>query len=138
MDTFLHRSAIRLGLIMCFALAASAQGIPGITERSPEDFKIEATGSLWIVDSGGTVQGNTTKLDLVHDLGARQQAKTGFGTFIFKPGQKHRIIVDAMSLGFTGQHQLTQSFTYGNQRFFSNELVNGSASAKYLYGGYQY
>lgn len=123
---------------MCFRLAVCAEDVPGTTEQSPEDFKIEATGSLWIVDSAGNVGANGTMLDFVHDLGTRQQAKIGFGTFIFKPGQRHRIVVDFMSLGFSGQHQITESFTYANQRYHANELVDASARAKYLYGGYQY
>ena len=45
---------------LCTATITFADGLPGVLEQSPEDFKLEAFGSLWILDTGGTVHGNGT------------------------------------------------------------------------------
>ena len=62
--------------------------------ESPENFRIEVTGSAWLVDSAGTIQANGTPVDLISDLGAEQQKPSFYGRLVFKPEQKHRIVVE--------------------------------------------
>src|ERR1700733_1276153 len=126
-------------LVACIAATAGWAGnTAGDAEGNPEAFKIELTGSLWIRDTGGTLAGSGTTLNLVGDLGAKQQVQTFFGKLVFKPGYKHRIVVEGTPLHMDGSHTSTQVFTYGDQTFTVSEPLATHADLSYIFAGYQY
>ncbi len=120
------------------ALSTWAGNIPADVEGSPENFKIELTGAFWNRDSGGTLAGDGTTLDLVRDLGTVQQVHTFWGTLVFKPGRKHRIVVEGSPLHLNGNHTATQTFTYNGQQFTFSEPLTTTADLTYIFAGYQY
>jgi hypothetical protein len=124
--------------LLAMAALVSAQDIPGTTASSPEDFKIEVTGSLWILDSGGTVSNIHTTLDLVNDLGARQQVDTFYGRLVYKPGRKHEIVIEGSPFRLDGNHTATKSFIYDGQQYTVSAPLQTHASLDYVFAGYQY
>ncbi len=106
--------------------------------ENPEDFKIELTGSAWLVDSSGTIQANGTPVDIVSDLGAAQQQLTFFGRLVVKPGRKHRIVIEGTPFRITGYNTVDRTITYRGQTFNVNETLRSSADLNYFFAGYQY
>src|SRR5579884_1381233 len=106
--------------------------------ENPEDFRIEITPSAWLVDSSGTIQANGTPVDLVSDLGAKQQKPTFFGTLVLKPGRRHRIVLEGMPLSLSGFNIVNRTIVYRGQTFTVNQTLRSSAEFNYLFGGYQY
>jgi hypothetical protein len=126
-------------LAACIAATTGWAGnSAGESEGNPEAFKIELTGSLWTRDTGGTLAGSGTTLNLLGDLGAKQQVQTFFGKLVFKPGYKHRIVVEGTPLHMDGSHTSTQTFTYGGQTFTVSEPLATHADLSYIFAGYQY
>jgi hypothetical protein len=129
----------RILLVACIAATTGwAQNTVGHTEANPEAFKIELTGSLWTRDIGGTLASSDTTLNLIGDLGAKQQVQTFFGKLVYKPGYKHRIVVEGTPLHMDGSHTSTQVFTYGNQTFTVSQPLETHADLSYIFAGYQY
>jgi hypothetical protein len=125
-------------LALTCGIHARAGDIPGTTSGSPEDFKVEITGSAWLVDSSGTIQSSGTPVDLVTDLGAHQQEPTFYGKLVIKPGRKHRIVVEGTPFRLTGDNVAVRVVTYRGQTFNINETLHSSAELNYLFAGYQY
>ena len=106
--------------------------------ESPENFRIEVTGSAWLVDSAGTIQANGTPVDLISDLGAEQQKPSFYGRLVFKPAQKHRVVVEGSPVTINGFNTVSRSIVYRGQTFNVSETVRSSAEFNYLFAGYQY
>jgi hypothetical protein len=115
-----------------------ASDVPDVSGPNPEQFKIELTGSLWVMDAGGSLSSTDTTLDLVRDLGARQNVKTAYGRLVIKPGRKHRIQIDGSPFHLEGEHTATETFSYGGEQFTFSEPLSTRADLAYLYAGYQY
>jgi hypothetical protein len=130
---------MRAAIVACLAAAVcSADGTASDSEDNPEAFKIELTGSFWIRDTGGTLAGSGTNLNLVGDLGAKQQVQTFYGKLVFKPGYKHRIVVEGTPLHLDGSHVATETFTYAGQKYNVSEALVTHADLNYIFAGYQY
>ncbi len=124
----------RLTIACAFLGAAcSAQ-----TSEGPENFRIEVTGSAWILDTGGRIQANGSPIDLVNDLGAQQQQPTFYGQLVFKPGPRHRIIVEGTPFNIHGNNTIDRTVSYRNQLFNVSQAVQSTANLTYFFGGYQY
>ena len=106
--------------------------------ESQENFHVEVTGSAWLVNSAGTIQANGAPVDLISDLGAEQQKATFYGRLVFKPGQKHRIVVEGSPVSINGFNTVNRSIVYRGQTFNVSETVRSSAEFNYLFAGYQY
>lgn len=117
------------------ALAASPS--LGFSEN-PEEFKVEVTGSGWLVNSAGTIQANGAPIDLVTDLGAEQQQPTFYGQLVIKPGRKHRIVLEGTPFRITGFNTINRAITYRRQTFNVSETLQSSADLNYFFAGYQY
>jgi hypothetical protein len=115
------------------AVVASAQ-----TSEGPEDFRIEITGSAWIVNSAGHIQANGSPIDLVSDLGAQQQQPTFYGQVVFKPARKHRIVLEGTPFQIQGYNTINRTVYYRGQAFNVSQSVKSSADLTYFFGGYQY
>jgi hypothetical protein len=125
----------RLGIACAFlGSVCSAQS----ASEGPEHFRIEVTGSAWILDTGGKIQANGSPIDLVNDLGAQQQQPTFYGQFVFKPGQKHRIVLEGTPFDIHGNNTVNRSVTYRNQVFNVSQTLQSTANLTYFFGGYQY
>jgi hypothetical protein len=121
------------------ALVFSGIGVFAQTvSENPEDFRIEVTGSAWIVDSAGHIQANGSPIDLVSDLGAKQQQPTFYGQFVFKPGRKHRVVFEGTPFRIQGYNVVDRSITYRGQTFNVSETLQSSSDLNYFFAGYQY
>jgi hypothetical protein len=126
------------GVLLFGAVLFSGRRLDAASSDSPEQFRIELTGSAWIVDSSGTIESGGTPIDLVSDLGAAQQQPTFFGRLVVKPGRKHRIIVEGMPFSVDGYNVVHRTIVYRGQTFDVNQTVRSSASFNYVFAGYQY
>ncbi len=129
-------AALALVFLSCASSVAGAS--PTSSDTDPEAFKIEVTGSAWLVDSSGTIQASGTPIDLRSDLGAAQQQPSFFGRLVVKPGRKHRIIVEGTPIRLSGYNTVDRDIVYRGQTFLVNETVRSSADLNYLFAGYQY
>jgi hypothetical protein len=115
-----------------------AADIPATTSGNPEDFKIEITGSAWLLNSAGGIHDAGNTIDLNSDLAVQQQQLTFYGKFVFKPGRKHRIVVEGTPFRLSGNNNVSRSITYRGQTFVVNSMIRSSATLDYLFAGYQY
>ena len=134
---------MRFGVVSAAAVAALAWCLPGwgqvlTPDRGPEDFRIEITGSAWLLDSGGYIQSNAGPIDLVNDLGVQQQQPTFYGKLVFKPARKHRIVIEGTPFQLSGLNTVGRTVVYRGQTFTVNQTLQSSADLTYVFGGYQY
>ncbi len=128
-----------IGAALLLGTSAFAQSVltPALSEN-PEAFRLEVTGSAWILNSGGQIQANGAPIDLVSDLGVEQHKPTFYGQLVFKPGRKHRIVVEGTPFALNGLQTVNRSITYRGQVFSVSQTVRSSADMSYVFGGYQY
>lgn len=127
----------------CFSLWASPCLSAGFDQLSgssenPENFRIEITGAGWLVNSSGTIQSNGTPVNLVTDLGAEQQQPTFYGQLVFKPGRKHRIVVEGTPFRISGYNVVNRTISYHGETFNYSQTLASSADIDYVFAGYQY
>jgi hypothetical protein len=139
-------------LLLCWALLQGAillraADSPGTSGNNPENFRLELTGSAWLLDSSGTIQGSGvaafligpgTDIDLVSDLGVKQRQPTFYGRLVIKPGRKHRIVIEGTPIRLEGTNTITRTITYQGQTFIEGQTLQSSADVNYFFGGYQY
>lgn len=106
--------------------------------ENPEAFRVELTGSGWLVNSGGSIQASGSPINLVRDLGVYQQQPTFFGKLVFKPGRKHRIVVEGTPFRLQGQNTVDRSVTYRGETFNVSQTLSSNADFNYAFAGYQY
>ena len=121
-----------------FTLSLACYGQSFHGSEDPENFKIEVTAGGWLVNSGGQIQANGAPVDLVNDLGVYQNKGTFYGQFVFKPGRKHRIVVEGTPFRLNGLNTVNRTIVYRGQTFNVSETVRSSATLDYLFAGYQY
>lgn len=106
--------------------------------ENPEDFHVELTGSGWLVNSAGTIQASGSPINLVTDLGVSQQQPTFYGRLVFKPGRKHRIIVEGTPFELQGENTVDRTVSYRGETFSVSQTLQSSADFNYAFAGYQY
>ncbi len=106
--------------------------------EDPENFRIEITGSAWILNTGGAIQANGAPIDLVSDLGVQQNQPTFYGQLVFKPGPKHRIVIEGTPFDIQGYNTIDRSVTYRGYTYTVSQTLQSSADMTYFFGGYQY
>jgi hypothetical protein len=111
---------------------------PGTGPESPEDFRVEITGSAWLVNSGGAIQATGTPIDLVNDLGVRQQQPTFYGKFVFKPTRRQRIVLEGTPFALNGNNTVNRTLVYRGRTFNVSDTVKSNADLNYFFGGYQF
>jgi hypothetical protein len=134
----LHRWIALAGMLAALGTQFSGTLAAAPADGNPEDFKFEITGSAWLVNSSGTIQSHGTPVDLVSDLGAEQQQPSFFGQLVFKPGRRHRIVVNGYPVRLTGLNTVNRTITYQGQTFNVSDTVSSSADVNYVFAGYQY
>jgi hypothetical protein len=119
----------------------------GTNATDPENFRLELTGSAWLVNASGTIQAGAglaavvsaaTAIDLVTDLGVKQRQPTFYGRLVIKPGRKHRIVIEGTPVRLDGTNVVTRTVIYRGQVFTVGETLVSSADVNYFFGGYQY
>jgi hypothetical protein len=135
-------------IFVCWVLLLAAPIMYGADPPSangddPEGFRVEITGSAWLVDSSGTIQAGTallasTAINLVSDLGVHQQEPTFYGRFIAKPGRKHRIVLEGTPIRLQGTNTVMRTVIYRGQTFTLGQTLQSSADVNYFFAGYQY
>lgn len=103
--------------VFLFQAAGALATCASISDGNPEDFRVELTGAVWLVNSSGTIQANGTPVDLVSDLGAQQRQPTFFGRLVVKPGRKHRIVIEGTPFRISGYNVVDRTFVYRGQTF---------------------
>ncbi|MBV9083744.1 MAG: hypothetical protein JOZ62_13780 [Acidobacteriaceae bacterium] len=106
--------------------------------ENPEDFRLEITGAAWVLNPSGAIQSSGTPVDLVKDLNVQQQQPTFYGKLVFKPGRKHRIVIEGTPFRLSGLNTVSRTVTYRGQIFTVNQTLKSSADLDYVFGGYQY
>jgi hypothetical protein len=139
-------------ILLCQALlqgatALCAAQVPGTSANDPESFRIELTGSAWLVNSSGTIQAggslasaisSTTAIDLVTDLGVKQRQPTFYGRLVIKPRRKHRIVIEGTPVQLQGTNVVSRTVIYQGETFTVGQTLKSSADVNYFFGGYQY
>lgn len=124
---------------LVFTAASWAQSSgTGFHSESPEDFRIEVTGAAWVVNSAGHLLSHGLPVDFVSDLNLGQDRPTFYGQLVFKPGRKHRIIVEGTPFGEDGSNTIHRTITYQGRSFNFNDTIQSSANLNYVFAGYQY
>jgi acyl-coenzyme A thioesterase PaaI-like protein len=113
-----------------------------------ENFRVEVTGSAWLVNSGGTIHAggvatradvaSGTAIDLVTDLGVKQRQPTFYGHLVLKPGRKHRIVIEGTPIRLNGTNTVNRTVVYQGQTFTVGQTLQSSADVNYFFVGYQY
>lgn len=130
---------MRKVVCICAFLALGSQGAwAQDSVENPESFRIELTGSGWLVNSAGTIQAGGSPIDLVTDLGVYQQQPTFYGRLVFKPGRKHRIVVEGTPFRLQGANTVDRSVTYHGDTFNVSQTLSSNAALNYAFAGYQY
>ena len=76
-------------LFLVLVIAVAAQDI--------ETFRIELTGSAWLVNTAGFIQSGVAAVDLQADLGIEQSKPTFFGSLVLKPTRRNRLLIEGIS-----------------------------------------
>ena len=136
---YVNRNQKRLRLLsLTLLLAPCIQSCRGADRSGPEDFHIEITGSAWILNTSGHIQSGSLPIDLKSDLGVEQNTPTFFGKLVFKPGRRHRIIVEGTPFDLNGRQTVVRAITYRGRTFNVSDTVVSNATLTYVFGGYQY
>ena len=132
------RSQCNAGSPYCVVfLPLTSVGIRAADSADPENFRIEITGSTWLIDTTGNVQSRGTPLDFVSDLGFEQQRPVFYGKLVFKPGRKHRVPIEGSLFRFDGNNTIHRSIIYQGQTFNIDETLKTTASLDYLFARYR-
>jgi hypothetical protein len=110
----------------------------GCAAADPESFRIEVTGSAWLVDTTGTIQGAGIPVDLRSDLGVEQRVPNFSGQLVIKPARKHRLVFEGTPYRLDGDNTLNRSFTFRGRTYTFQDRVLSHAEVNYIFGGYQY
>lgn len=141
-------------ILLCWALLQGAGTLCAAHPLDPENFRIELTGSAWLVNSSGTIRAGgsavipgisltpvvsfQTDIDLVTDLGVKQRQPSFYGRLVVKPGRKHRIVIEGTPVSLHGTNVITQTVIYQGQVFSAGQTLQSSADVNYFFVGYQY
>lgn len=130
------RSLVPLSLALLLASLGRPSRAADLSD--PEDFRIEVTGSAWVLHTFGSIQSGALPVDLRSDLGVEQNTPTFFGKLVVKPARRHHIIVEGTPFNLNGRQTITRSITYRGETFDVADTVVSDASLTYIFGGYQY
>jgi hypothetical protein len=137
---------------LCWALLQGAGVLrasdwPGTNTGDPENFRIEVTGSAWLVNSRGMIRAggalasgiaSGTLIDLVTDLGVKQRQPSFYGRLVAEPRRKHRFAIEGTPVALHGANVITRTVIYQDQVFTIGQTIKSSADVDYFFGGYQY
>jgi hypothetical protein len=113
-------------------------GAPGQSEKGPEDFRIELTGSAWLAGPTGTIQADGTPINFVSDLAVGSQQPHFYGRLVLKPGRKHRFVIEGSPVSFSGSNTIERSFVFLHRTYDISQTVSTNANINYAFAGYQY
>lgn len=99
--------------------------------------KVELLALGWNIRTAGTIQSGILPIDLRSDL-ALQDSTRFLGKLMFKPGERHRVVLEGAPLEFTGENELARTIVYNGRSYSVRDTVSSAASLAYFYGGYQY
>jgi hypothetical protein len=107
-------------------------------EKGPEDFRIELTGSAWLVGPTGIIQADGTPINFVSDLAVGSQQPHFYGRLVLKPGRKHRIVIEGSPVSFSGSNTIQSSFVFRDHTYDVSQTVATNANVNYAFAAYQY
>jgi hypothetical protein len=119
---------MRIAFILSLAsLSAAAQ----------PSWRAEIQLSAWRVATTGQIQSGLLPIDLQSDL-ALQDRTVFFGRLTFRPGHRHRVLVEGTPLSFEGRNELRRTVVYNGRTYNVNDTISSEAALAYAFGGYQY
>jgi hypothetical protein len=127
----MRKTALLLTFTFCANLAFGQT-------NGPEDFHVEFTAGLWLVNVSGQAQSGTTAIDLESDLGVEGNKAHFMGKITFKPGHRHRVLFEVVPYRVDGENNLTRTIEYAGTIYSLQDRVISRAELNYLFGGYQY
>src|SRR5215208_5341753 len=102
--------------LLVFSMLAMLAAMPAAAEDR-EDFHLEATLSLWLRNSTGTIQSGITPVDLEQDLGIEQRRPQFVGSLVWKPARRHRLIIEGAPYSLSGEHDAVRQFTFAGRTY---------------------
>lgn len=123
---------------LVIVLFISVSSLFAQSRETPESFRLELTGSAWLLGPTGTLQADGTPVNFVTDLAEGARETHFYGRLIFKPGRKHRLIVEGSPISFSGNTVIDRSIVFAGRTYNVSEPVVSSADITYVYAGYQY
>ena len=118
-------------------LLALALGCAGASGDDLEAYRVELTTSVWWVPPKGAVRAGQLPVDFASDL-ALGDSPTFFGRLVWKPGRRHKVIVEGSPYRFAGDHVLTRTVTFQGRVYSFNERIQSEAELDYFSAGYGY
>lgn len=102
-----------------------------------ENFHVEVTASAWRTHVTGQLQSGIIPIDLRSDLNL-EDTYNFQGRLVFKPGKRHRIIVDGGPYESSGTNQLSRTIVYNGSTYSVRDVIHSNASLTSIFGGYQF
>ena len=126
------KNLIALSGILLFSanLSFAASGSEG-----PEDYRLELSGTLWRMNSNGTINADGSPINFLTDLGVFQRQRIYGGRLTWKPKRKLRFVVEGTPISIQGLNTVNRSVTYFGQQYSFAETLKSSAQISYIYGG---
>jgi hypothetical protein len=99
---------------------------------------MEYTFGLWLIQPSGSIRSDGETVDLRSDLGIRDQKRHLYYKLTFKPGRKHRLLLESIPYDIKGENTIDRPLTFGGREYAIREQIGSRAKMRYLFGGYQY
>ncbi len=115
-------------LLSASALAASSEG--------PEDYRIELSGTLWRMNTNGTIHADGMPINMLTDLGVGQHQRIYDGRLVLKFKRKFRFVLEGTPISIHGLNTVNRDVTYFGQQYSVSDTLKSAAHINYIYGGF--
>jgi hypothetical protein len=103
--------------------------------EGPENYRIELSGTLWRMNTNGTIHADGAPINLLTDLGVDQRQRIYDGRLTLKFRRKYRFVLEGTPISIQGLNTINRSVTYFGQQYSVSETLKSSAQINYIYAG---
>lgn len=103
-----------------------------------ENFRVELSTSVWLVNPSGAIQSGIVPVDLESDLQIEQAQPHFFGKLVVKPARRHRLMVEGVPYRLDGAANVTRQLTFAGRTFTVQDFVTSTATIDYIAAAYQF
>jgi len=121
---------------LCAFLFLFAPLLTAGSSEGPEDYRIELSGTLWRMNTNGTIHADGTPANLITDLGVGQRQRIYDGRLVLRFKRKNRFVFEGTPISINGMNTLNRSVSYFGQQYSVSETLKSSAQVNYIYGGF--
>ena len=107
----------------------------GSSSEGPEDYRIELSGTLWRMNTNGTIHADGTPINMLTDLGVGQRQRIYDGRLVLKFKRKFRFVLEGTPISIHGLNTVNRDVTYFGQQYSVSETLKSSAQINYIYAG---